>query len=56
MELVTPVKYFIVQAHGKEWVDMSEHMLKVTNNDKSHRLLQIGISYTSKIFYSTGSW
>jgi hypothetical protein len=30
MELVTSVKCFTVQAHGKERVDMSEHMLKVT--------------------------
>jgi hypothetical protein len=50
MELVTSVKCFTVQAHGKERVDMSEPMLKVT------RLLQHGISYTSKIFYNKGPW
>ncbi len=50
MELVTTLKSFTVQTHGKERVDMSEPMLKVT------RLLQHGISYTNKIFCSTGSW
>ncbi len=46
MELFMTVKSFTVQAHGKERVDMSEHTLKVTNNDKNSRLLQLGISYS----------
>ncbi len=38
MELFTTVKSFTIQAHGKEWVDMNEHTLKVTNNNKKHCL------------------
>ncbi len=49
MELVTSVKCFTVQAHGKERVDMSEHMLKVALMTKC---LDV-ISYDHKKFYST---
>ncbi len=52
MELVTPVKYFTIKAHGKEQVDMSEHMLKVTLMTKC---LDV-ISYDHKKFYSTDPW
>jgi hypothetical protein len=52
LELVTAEKCFTVLAHGKERVDMSEHLLKVTLMTKC---LDV-ISYDRKKLYSTGPW
>ncbi len=50
MELFTTVKIFTVQAHGKERVDMSEHMLKVTLMTKSLDYYEMELVMTVKSF------